>query len=157
MTKHPLHVSRAEFFISTDSQKLDLNTIHGFLTNAYWSPGISKDRVTRAVENSLCFGLYAPSARLIGFARVLTDFVHTAHLADVFVLPEFRGQGLGKWLIETVLGHPDLQGLRRFTLATRDAHEFYAAVGFVPLEHPERFMQLQPKAPGFESIEYSSN
>lgn len=132
---------RGEYSISTDRERLDLTTIHGFLTTSYWAPGIPRALVERALANSLCFGLYHGPEQ-VGFARVVTDQATFGYLADVFVLPEHRGQGLSKWLLEVVFGHPDLQGLRRFMLATRDAHGLYRQFGFTGLGHPERLMEI---------------
>src|SRR4051794_34275340 len=107
---------RGEYVISTDRARLDLDLVHRFLSeDAYWSPGIARDLVERSIRNSLCFGLYDGEGQ-VGFARVVTDRAAFAYLADVFVVPEHRGGGLGKWLVETVLSHPDLQDLRRFFL-----------------------------------------
>jgi GNAT superfamily N-acetyltransferase len=131
------------YSISTDTEKLDIKVIHGYLTRSYWAHGISEEKVERSIRASLCFGLYYHGAQ-VGFARVLTDYVHTALLADVFVLEEHRGRGLGKWLVSNVVTYPDLQGLRRWTLATRDAHGLYRQFGFKPLAVPERFMQFDP-------------
>jgi GNAT superfamily N-acetyltransferase len=138
-----------EYLISTESAWLDLALIHHFLSeHSYWARGIPRDVVARSIANSLCFGLYAsgkgmqsPARRQVGFARVATDRATFAYLADVFVLPEHRGQGLSKRLMEAVLAHPDLQGLRRWMLATADAHELYRQYGFTALSQPDRFMQ----------------
>ena len=118
--------------ISTDRDRLDLDVIHGFLTTAYWSPGVRRAVLERSIANSLPFGLYAPDGAQAGFARVVSDLAVFAYLADVFVLPEHRGRGLSVWLVETILAHPDLQTLRRFHLATADAHGLYARFGFRP-------------------------
>jgi GNAT superfamily N-acetyltransferase len=126
--------------ISTDPERLDLDTIHGFLVRSYWAEGVPRDLVARSLEHSLCFGLYE-GARQIGLARVVTDRATFAFLADVFVLEAFRGQALGKWLVETVAAAPELQGLRRWMLFTHDAHGLYRRVGFTPLAHPERAME----------------
>ncbi len=132
---------RGEYVISTDPARLDLETIHTYLSgSSYWAQGRPLEVVRRSVENSLCFGLYH-RARQVGFARVITDRATFAWLADVFVLDEARGQGLGKWLVETILAHPDLQGLRRWVLATKDAHSLYSRFGFAPLKRPERWME----------------
>ena len=121
---------RGEYAVSTDRARLDLPFIHEFLsTQSYWARGRDAETVRRSVEHSLPFGLYR-GARQIGFARVVTDRATFAWLADVFVLEEFRGEGLGVWLVETVLAHPDLQTLRRWVLGTRDAHELYRRLGF---------------------------
>ena len=133
--------SRDDYVISTDRQRLDLEFIHNFLsTNAYWAIGRSKDTVTRSIENSLNFGLFN-SDKQIGFARVVTDYATFAWLADVFVVPEHRGAGLGKWLVETITSVKELQGLRRWLLATRDAHDLYRQFGFNNLAEPDRWME----------------
>jgi GNAT superfamily N-acetyltransferase len=138
-----------EYLISADPTKLDLELIHKFLSeHSYWARGIPRDVVARSIANSLCFGAYAledanPDSewRQVGFARVSTDRATFAYLADVFVLTEHRGQGLSKRLMEAVLACPDLQGLRRWLLATADAHELYRRFGFTELSQPDRFMQ----------------
>jgi GNAT superfamily N-acetyltransferase len=138
-----------EYQISTDPAKLNLDLIHKFLSgHSYWARGIPRDVVARSVANSLCFGVYAVSnttpksaCSQVGFARVTTDRATFAYLADVFILPEHRGQGLSKRLMEAILAHPDLQGLRRWLLATADAHELYRRFGFTGLSQPDRFMQ----------------
>jgi GNAT superfamily N-acetyltransferase len=132
--------------ISTDRARLDLDVIHGFLREAYWSPGVTRDVVERSIEGSLCFGLYGADGAQAGFARVVTDGATFAWIADVFVLEPHRGRGMGVWLMETVLGHPDLQGLRRIVLATMDAHGLYERLGFEPLPTPERWMSVLRRA-----------
>ena len=127
--------------ISADPARLDLDVIHGYLTRSYWSPGIPRETVERAVANSLCFGIYTTDGAQVGFARLITDKATYAYLADVFVLEEHRGKSMSKRLMETIIAHPQLQGLRRWTLATRDAHELYARYGFTPLANPSRFME----------------
>jgi GNAT superfamily N-acetyltransferase len=131
-----------DFFISTDRARLDLDVVHGFLTNCYWAKGIPRDVVARSIEHSLCFGIYGPDGNQAGFARVVSDYATFAYLGDVFVLEPYRGRGLGKWLMECVVKHPGMQGLRRWTLLTRDAHGLYAQFGFSPLQAPERYMEL---------------
>jgi GNAT superfamily N-acetyltransferase len=132
---------RGDFLISTDEARLDFNVIHDFLSNSsYWAKGRSLETVRRSIENSLSFGLYE-NERQVGFARVVTDYATFAWVADVFVLDEFRGQGLGTWLMEVMLSHPQLQGFRRWTLATKDAHEIYRKFGFSELKRPERWME----------------
>jgi len=149
---------RGEFVISTDPARLDLDVIHGFLTNCYWAKGIPRQVVARSIEHSLCFGVYDGSGAgvpagvpvdvpvgvpvQVGFARVVSDFATVAYLGDVFVLESHRGRGLSKWLMECVMQHPALQRLRRWILLTRDAHELYARFGFTPLKAPERYMEL---------------
>ncbi|HYP53352.1 MAG TPA: GNAT family N-acetyltransferase [Pyrinomonadaceae bacterium] len=132
---------RGEYVISTDKSRLDFGAIHEFLSGrSYWAVGRPEEVVRRSVENSLAFGLYK-GARQVGFARVITDYATFAWVADVFVLEEFRGRGLSKWLMETMLAHPGLQGLRRWVLATKDAQGLYARYGFEPLRRPERWME----------------
>ncbi len=132
---------RGEFEISTDKARLDRVSVHGFLTESYWARGIPREVVDRSIEHSLVFGVYR-GERQVGFARVITDRATFAYLADVYVLEEFRGRGLAMWLVETIMAHPDLQGLRRWSLVTRDAHELYEKVGFARPGHPERQMEM---------------
>jgi GNAT superfamily N-acetyltransferase len=127
--------------VSADPKRLDLVVIHAYLTQSYWSPGISREIVERAVANSLCFGVYAGDGSQVGFARLITDRATYAYLADVFVLEAHRGKGLSKRLMEAIVAHPELQNLRRWTLATRDAHELYARYGFTPVAKPDRLME----------------
>jgi GNAT superfamily N-acetyltransferase len=131
---------KGEFVISTDDQRLDLDLVYGFLTQSYWARGIPREVVARSIENSLCFGVYC-DAKQVGFARVISDYATYAYIADVFVLESYRGHGLGKWLMECIMRHPGLQGLRRWSLATRDAHGLYAQFAFTPLRAPERYME----------------
>lgn len=126
--------------ISTDRSRLDRDAIHEFLSGSYWAKGIPRALVDRSIDNSLCFGLY-DGDRLVGFARVITDSATFAYLSDVFVLESHRGRGLGTWFMECVLLHPDLQNLRRWMLATADAHGLYQRVGFTALSKPERIME----------------
>lgn len=127
--------------ITTDPTRLDAGAIHAFLAQSYWSHGIPRAVVERAIAGSLCFGVLADGAQ-VGFARVVTDRATFAYLADVYVLEAHRGRGLAKRLMEAVLAHPELQGLRRMMLATRDAHSLYAQFGFVPLSAPDRLMEV---------------
>jgi N-acetylglutamate synthase-like GNAT family acetyltransferase len=129
------------FLISTDRAKLDVEVIHRFLTRSYWAEGIPRETVIRAIENSLCFGVYNGNEQ-VGFARVISDFATYAYLADVFILEPYRERGLGKELIATVMAHPELQGLRRWSLGTRDAHGLYGQFGFTALENPSRMMEI---------------
>jgi ribosomal protein S18 acetylase RimI-like enzyme len=131
--------------VSTDPARFDLDAIHAFLSTSYWAEGIPRPLLEQAIRNSLGFGLYGEEGeaeRQIGFARVITDRATFAYLCDVYVLPEHRGRGLGKWLIECVMAHPDLQGLRRFSLVTRDAHALYHPFGFTEIRSPERQMEI---------------
>ena len=130
-----------ELRISTDKSELDVALIHGFLSNeAYWSQGVPLDVVRRAIDHSLCFGAFVGDEQ-VGFARVVTDCATFAYLADVFVLPAHRARGVGKAMLQAVLAHPQLQGLRRFLLATRDAHSLYAEFGFAPPLRPQTLME----------------
>jgi GNAT superfamily N-acetyltransferase len=133
--------TRNGYTLSTDKGRLDVALIHEALSQrAYWAEGRSEEVARRSIEHSLCFGIY-DSAGLAAFARVVTDYATFAWLCDVFVMEAHRGRGLGKWLVEAVVSHPDLQGLRLFTLATRDAHELYRRYGgFEALPKPERWM-----------------
>jgi GNAT superfamily N-acetyltransferase len=128
-------------FVTTDPTRVDRDLAYEFLSQSYWSKGIPRHVFERAIANSLCFSLYDGDSQ-IGFARVVTDRATFAYLADVFVLPSHRGRGLAKLLMEAVVAHSDLQGLRRWVLATRDAHGLYARYGFTPLQAPDRFMEL---------------
>jgi GNAT superfamily N-acetyltransferase len=133
---------RPPYFIYTDPDKADAEAIFQYLSKeSYWAENIPFETVVKSVRNSLCFSLYA-NEKQIGLARVITDKTTFAYLCDVYVLPEFRGQGLSKWLMECVQSHPDLQNLRRFMLATKDAHSLYAQFGFKPTAAPERLMEI---------------
>ena len=146
---------RGEFLISTDPRRLDLDAIHQFLTNSYWAKGIPREVVARSIAHSLCFGIYdegrgqlplpASEARCgapqVGFARVISDFATFAYLGDVFVLDAYRGRGLGTWMMESIVDHPRLEGLRRWILVTRDAHGLYSKFGFRPVKVPESYME----------------
>jgi GNAT superfamily N-acetyltransferase len=132
---------RAPFTISTDPARLDVDAVHAFLAReSYWAAGIGRDTVARALASSLCFGLYDGAAQ-IGLARVISDHATYAYLSDVYVLAAYRGRGLGVWLLECIMGHPALQGLRRFALHTQDAHGLYTRFGFGPPRHPERYLE----------------
>lgn len=132
---------RGDYLISTERERLDWDVIHNYISKeSYWGRGRSPERVRRSVENSLPFGIYR-GERQVGFARVVTDYATFAWIADVFVLEEFRGQGLSKWLMEVMLSHPELQGFRRWVLATKDAHGLYRQFGFSELLKPERWME----------------
>jgi GNAT superfamily N-acetyltransferase len=132
---------RDDYVISDDPARLDIAAIHRFLsTETYWAEGRAIETVQRSVSNSLPFGLYR-GAEQIGFARVVTDYATFAWVADVFVIDKFRGRGLAKWLMEVILAHPQLQGFRRWVLATKDAHELYRRFGFRELHRPERWME----------------
>jgi GNAT superfamily N-acetyltransferase len=127
--------------LSTDPDGMDVDAIHAYLSGeSYWARGIPRETVARSIRNSLCFGVFDGDAQ-VAFARVVTDRATYAYLCDVYVLPAYRGRGISKWMMEAVIAHPELQGLRRWGLATQDAHGLYAQFGFRPLERPERFME----------------
>jgi GNAT superfamily N-acetyltransferase len=138
---------KENFIISTDKSKLDLAVIHKYLsTESYWAKKIPVALVQKAIEGSFCFGIYKKDdlnkIRQIGFARVITDNATFGYLADVFILEEHRGIGLSKWLMQEIINHQELQGFRRWMLATRDAHKLYEQFGFTAIDKPERIMQL---------------
>ena len=136
-------VQKDDFFISTDKTKLNIAVIHNYLSKeSYWAKNIPMKTVKKSIKGSCCFGVYDKSEQ-VGFARVVTDHATFGYLADVFILDGYRSKGLSKWLMETIMNHPELQGLRRWMLATRDAHGLYAQFGFTPLDKPERIMGLK--------------
>jgi GNAT superfamily N-acetyltransferase len=134
---------RDGYLISTDKSRLDVEAVHGYLSRqSYWAAGRTRETVQRSIEGSLCLGLYDPGLKLAGFARVITDFATFGWICDVFVLDAHKGRGLGKWLVQVVVGLPELQAVRRLQLATRDAHELYRRYGgFTPLASPEMWME----------------
>lgn len=131
---------RDGFAVSTDPARLDLDAIHGFLRECYWAKDIPREVMERSIRGAIPFGVYEDEA-LVGFARVVSDRATVAYVGDVFILEPWRGRGLSKFLMECVLAHPDLQGLRRWFLLTRDAHGLYGQFGFTPLRVPERWME----------------
>jgi GNAT superfamily N-acetyltransferase len=135
-------VRDADYVVSDDPARLDIDDVHAFLVNSYWASGNPRDVVARAIANSLAFGLYDANGAQAGFARVITDRATYAYVADVFVGNAARGKGLGKSLMRAIMTHPDLQGLRRWSLATGDAHGLYRRFGFRDIAHPERFMEI---------------
>jgi GNAT superfamily N-acetyltransferase len=143
MVEYPIiETQRDGYIISTDKARFDVAAIHAYLTRSYWSPGIPRAVVEKAIAGALCFGLFSEQRNQVGFARAITDGATFSYLADVYVLEEHRGKGLGKWIVETILAHPSLQGLRRILLATHDAHKLYAQFGFEPLATPESLMSI---------------
>lgn len=134
------HWQQGEYTISTDKTRLDIRVIHTFLDSSYWAAGRSVETILRSIENSIAFGIYK-SGEQVGFARIITDYATFAWIADVFVLESHRGQGLSKWLMEVIISHPELQGFRRWVLATKDAHDLYRRFGFTELRRPERWME----------------
>lgn len=144
-------VVKAGFLISTNKADLDIHFIHDYLSNeTYWAKNIPAEIVEKSIEGSICFGLYVNNTKnisvkkQIGFARVVTDCATFGYIADVFIIENYRGRGLAKWLMEVIMNHPGLQGLRRWMLATKDAHGLYAKFGFLPLDKPERIMEFKP-------------
>jgi GNAT superfamily N-acetyltransferase len=140
MHDEPQEWTRAEFVISTDRARLDIDVVHDYLSTSYWAKGMPRETLARAIENSLNFGIYDGTAQ-VGFARVITDLATYAYLSDVFVLEDYRGRGLSKWLMQCVLSHPDLQGLRRFALFTRDAQGLYERYGFGPARSTSTYLE----------------
>lgn len=137
-----MHLQKDTYTISTDKDLLNIEYIHAYLSKqSYWAMGIPLEIVRKSIQGSLCFGIFNNSNQ-IGFARVITDTATFAYLADVFIDEKYRGQGLSKWLMETIMTHQDLQGLRRFMLATLDAHTLYEQYGFVLITYPERWMHI---------------
>jgi GNAT superfamily N-acetyltransferase len=140
-----LTIYKDEFCISTDKTKLDVDSIHGFLsTKAYWCLNIPKETLQKAILNSRCFGVYK-NEKQIGFARVISDFSTIAYLGDVYILEEYRGKGLSKWLIGTIMSDPNLQGLRRWILLTADAHGLYRQFGWTNIADPDKWMTVHDK------------
>lgn len=135
-----LEWQRDGYVISTDRARLDIDVIHAFLTTCYWAEGIPRDVVEKSIAHSLPFGIYKNGAQ-VGFARVITDYATYAYLADVFVLPEHRGRHLAVWLVQVISEHSELQGLRRWSLLTKDAHDLYKKVEFVGLADASRYME----------------
>jgi len=141
MTGEPHPIS-----VTSDPDRLDLDTIHGFLKESYWAPGIPREVVERSVRHSLCFAAF-DGARQVGFARVISDRATYAYVADVFVLPSHRGLGIGKRLMAAITSHPELQGVRLWTLFTRDAHGLYRQYGFTEARHADRLMERRTERP----------
>jgi len=133
--------TKEDFTITTNKDMIDVNYVHWFLSHSYWAEGIPLETVRKSIEGALCFSVVY-SNHQVGFARVITDKATFAYLADVFIDENFRGRGLSKWLMEVIMSHSDLQGLRRFMLATRDAHKLYSQFGFTALTHTDRWMQI---------------
>lgn len=129
------------FSVSDEKARLDLDRIYGWISGSYWAAGIPRDVFERSVAGAMCFGIHAPDGTQVGFARVMTDRATFGYIGDVFVVPQMRGRGLSKFLLDTIFAHPDLQGFRRWSLATRDAHALYARYGFTPLADPARYME----------------
>ena len=136
-----MHWTREKYLITTDVAAANIDVVHQFLsTELYWAKGIPREIVARAVQHSICFSVLHEGA-LVGFARVTSDHATVAYVGDVFVLPAHRGRGIATWLMECIASHPELQGLRRWMLATADAHGLYAKFGFTPMKAPERWME----------------
>jgi GNAT superfamily N-acetyltransferase len=134
-------ITNGSYSLTADRRRIDVDAVHAFLTRSFWARGISKELVAKSIDHSLCFGVFHEATQ-VAFARVVTDYSTYAYLCDVYVLEEQRDKGLGKWMMEFVMKHPDLQGLRRFQLVTRDAHGLYTRFGFKPPDNPERQMEI---------------
>jgi GNAT superfamily N-acetyltransferase len=138
-----LTITNGDFSITTDKTKLQIKVIHDFLAyESYWAKDIPLEYVERAIENSLCFGVFYKNEQ-VGLARIVSDYTTFAYLCDVFILEKQRGQGLSKWLVETIMAHPNLQGLRRWVLLTADAHELYKKYGWQNIAAPERYLEIR--------------
>lgn len=130
------------FIISTDKSLIDFETVYNYLSkDSYWAKGLTAERFLKAIENSICFGVYQHNVQA-GFTRVVTDMATFAYICDVFILPDYRRLGLSKWLMQTIIQHPEFQGLRRWSLATADAHGLYAQFGFTTVSRPERWIEI---------------
>jgi GNAT superfamily N-acetyltransferase len=143
--------AKAGYIISTDPQLLDVSTVYRFLSEqSYWARGRSRKLIERSINKSFCFGVYTENSGpvvQVGFARVISDYTTFAYLADVFILPAYQGQGLGKWLVSTILNHPEMQLVGRWALFTEDAQGLYQQFGFVNEQDPQRFMIYRPHQP----------
>ncbi|EGT3625151.1 GNAT family N-acetyltransferase [Morganella morganii] len=136
-----------EYRVSTEQSEMDFEVIHGFISNSYWAQGMPKALLRKALANSLCFGVFDKDKQQVAFGRLITDKATFAYLADVFVLESHRGLGLSKLMMASIMEHPELQGLRRIMLATRDAHGLYAQFGFNAVDTPETLMQIRLENP----------
>jgi GNAT superfamily N-acetyltransferase len=141
---HELH--HGDILVTTDPARLDIETVHGFLTRSYWAEGIPREVVERSIRHSICFGAFEGD-RQVGFARVISDRATFAYVGDVFVLPSHRGRSIGKRLMACITSHPELQNLRLWTLFTRDAHGLYRQHGFGEARHPDRLMERRQPQP----------
>ena len=147
MTSSAIHEHRqGDIVVTTDETRLDLETVHGFLTGSYWAAGVPREVVERSIRHSICFGAFE-GERQVGFARVISDRATFAYVADVFVLDSHRGRGIGKTIMAAVTSHPELQNLRLWTLFTRDAHGLYRQVGFREARYPDRLMERRQPQP----------
>ena len=133
---------RGEYTLSDNPARIDPVAVHAYLVKSYWAEGIPLELVRKCIAGSLCVGVYHPAAGQVAFARVVTDRSTFGYLCDVYVLEDHRRRGLAKWMMESLMSHPDLQGLRRFSLMTKDAHDVYRPFGFAPAAHPERYMEI---------------
>ena len=136
-----MELRHGDYLISDAPERLDVAAIHAYLTRSYWAEGISRETVARALQNSLCIGLYAADGSQVGVVRVISDYATFAYVCDVYVLEEHRGHGLAKAAMKATLAHAKLQGLRRINLVTKDAHRLYSRFGFIPVVRPERYME----------------
>jgi GNAT superfamily N-acetyltransferase len=141
-----MEIIKGDYSISTDRARLDLRFVHDYLSKeSYWVQGLPFEKVVAAADHSLNFGVYY-GGRQVGYARIVTDYARVAYLADVFIIEEYRGKGLSKWLMEAILAHPDLQGLKRWMLHTKDAHGLYEQFGWGPAAKPETYMEINSPA-----------
>lgn len=147
--------SQPPYSVTTDPARINFEVVHDFLSRSYWATNIPRETMAKAIANSLCFSLFKDDVQ-IGFARVITDRATFAYLADVFVLPGHRGAGIGTWFMSVLFAHPDLQGLRRFSLATRDAHGLYEKFGFTRPKNPDRLMEIVRTAAELYEIDANS-
>jgi ribosomal protein S18 acetylase RimI-like enzyme len=145
MNDQPIEDTRGDLLLSTDRSRIDIDAVLAMLSGSHWAASMPRPRLERAIENSVCFGVYDSSGRQLGFARAVTDLTTYAYLTDVIVAESARGRGIGSWMVETVLVHPDLQGLRRIALWTRNARALYERFGFAPAEIPtSTYLEIRP-------------
>jgi GNAT superfamily N-acetyltransferase len=150
-THSPETYAKTGYFISTNPQLLDVSVVYRYLSEqSYWAQGRSRKLVELSIKNSFCFGIYKEIIEQpiqVGFARVISDYATFAYLADLFILPDYQNQGLGKWLVATILNHPEMQLVGRWALFTKDAHELYRQFGFDLEQDPRKFMSYRPHHP----------
>lgn len=136
-----INYTKGGFTVTTDKEKIDIDILHNFLNQSYWANGRTIQTIVTSIENSLCFSMFK-GEKQIGFARVITDYATFAYLCDVYIEEDYRGNGLGIWMLECILNYPNLLDLKKWLLATRDAHELYRKFGFYSLPNPEKYMEI---------------
>lgn len=136
-----INYTKGGFTVTTDKEKIEIDILHNFLNQSYWANGRTKQTIITSIENSLCFSMFK-GEKQIGFARVITDYSTFAYLCDVYIEEDYRGNGLGIWMLECILNYPNLLDLKKWLLATRDAHELYRKFGFYSLSNPEKYMEI---------------